>query len=245
VLRLHRALYGLRQAPRAWNECLTSELAGRGFAQSNADPGLWILESEGGVVLTMFYVDDGMVVGRTEEEAEGVVEPFAAIFETRSCRLARGATGHAGDRDCSGSQGGHDKDSTVRKGTSAGRGVWGDRPATGQSNDTSGAWSFEGSKGLGTSWQTGSVTSRESVDCCKFRRRNACRPTLRHQQERSPCTALHPRLPTTTPCSMWFGMWPAPRIGGSHMGSQTRQSKSGVTQTSLHAQIRDAELQGG
>jgi hypothetical protein len=83
VLRLHRALYGLRQAPRAWNERLTSELASRGFVQSNADPGLWILKSESGVVLTMFYVDDGMVAARTEEEAEGLVDLIASVFETR------------------------------------------------------------------------------------------------------------------------------------------------------------------
>jgi hypothetical protein len=83
VLRLHRALYGLRQAPRAWNERLTSELVSRGFVHSNADPGLWILKSEGGVVLTMVYVDDGMVAARTVEEAEGLVDLIASIFETR------------------------------------------------------------------------------------------------------------------------------------------------------------------
>jgi hypothetical protein len=50
--------------------------------QSNADPGLWILKSEGGVVLTMFYVDDGMVAAWTVEEAEGLVDLIASIFET-------------------------------------------------------------------------------------------------------------------------------------------------------------------
>jgi hypothetical protein len=37
MLRLCRALYGLRQAPRAWNERLEAELAAQGFVQSNAD----------------------------------------------------------------------------------------------------------------------------------------------------------------------------------------------------------------
>jgi hypothetical protein len=46
VLRLCRALYGLRQAPRAWNERLEAELTARGFVQSNADPSLWILYSK-------------------------------------------------------------------------------------------------------------------------------------------------------------------------------------------------------
>jgi hypothetical protein len=41
VLRLRRALYGLRQAPRAWNQRLEVELRSRGFVQSHADPALW------------------------------------------------------------------------------------------------------------------------------------------------------------------------------------------------------------
>jgi hypothetical protein len=55
----------------------------RDFVRSIAYPGLWILKSEGGVVLTMFYVDDGMVAAWTEEEAEGLVDVIASIFETR------------------------------------------------------------------------------------------------------------------------------------------------------------------
>jgi hypothetical protein len=83
VLQLYRALYGLRQAPRAWNERLASDLTSRGVVQSNADPGFWLLKSVDGVVLTMFYVDDGMVVTWTDEEAKGLVDLIASIFETR------------------------------------------------------------------------------------------------------------------------------------------------------------------
>jgi hypothetical protein len=82
-LSLRRALYGLRQASRAWNERLASELRSRGFEQSNADPSLWIRKSENGVVLTMFYVDDGMVAVQTAEEADDLVDLIASIFETR------------------------------------------------------------------------------------------------------------------------------------------------------------------
>jgi hypothetical protein len=83
-LRLHRALYGLRQAGRAWNKRLEAALRGRGFTQSDADPSLWILHGEGGAVFAMFYVDDGLVAARTAEEADGLVDMIAAMFEIRA-----------------------------------------------------------------------------------------------------------------------------------------------------------------
>jgi hypothetical protein len=99
ALRLYRALYGLRQAPRAWNERLTSELTSRGLMQSDADPGLWILKSVDGVVLTMFNVDDGMVAARTDEEAEGLVNLIASIFETHRLGEPRDILGIEIDRN--------------------------------------------------------------------------------------------------------------------------------------------------
>jgi hypothetical protein len=83
LLRLCRALYGLRQAPRAWNERLEAELTARKFVQSNADPSLWILHSKGGAVLTMFYVDDGMVAAHNGAESDKLVDVIASIFEIR------------------------------------------------------------------------------------------------------------------------------------------------------------------
>jgi hypothetical protein len=83
VLRFCRVLYGLRQAPRAWNERLEAELTARGFVQSNADPSLWILYSKDGAVLTMFYVDNGMVAACNDAEADALVDVIASIFEIR------------------------------------------------------------------------------------------------------------------------------------------------------------------
>jgi hypothetical protein len=83
VLRLNRALYGLRQAPRVWNERLGSELTALGFVQSKADPALWILRDERGLVLTMFYVDDGMVAARTSSEADALVDKVEGMFSIR------------------------------------------------------------------------------------------------------------------------------------------------------------------
>jgi hypothetical protein len=83
VLRLCRALYGLRQAPRAWNQRLEAELTARGFVQSNADPSLWILYSMDGAIHAMFFVDDGMVAARNGVEADALVGGIPSIFEIR------------------------------------------------------------------------------------------------------------------------------------------------------------------
>lgn len=83
VLRLRRALYGLRQASRSWNRCLEAALLNKGFVQSDADPALWILLGGAGVVLAMFYVDDGLVAARTPEEADALVELVGTMFQIR------------------------------------------------------------------------------------------------------------------------------------------------------------------
>jgi hypothetical protein len=54
VLQLRRALYGLKQASSAWSKRLEGELRVEGFGQSDADPALWVLRREVGVVLIVF-----------------------------------------------------------------------------------------------------------------------------------------------------------------------------------------------
>jgi hypothetical protein len=84
VLRLQRALYGLRQASRAWNKRLEAELTRKGLVQSDADPALWILHGKDGAVLAMFYVDDGLVAAKTVEQADALVELVASMFAIRA-----------------------------------------------------------------------------------------------------------------------------------------------------------------
>jgi hypothetical protein len=86
VVRLPKALYGFRQAPRAWNKKLEQELKGLGFSESNADPALWILRGEQGAVMAMFYVDDGFVAARTSAEADAIVSLIGSLFEIKVLR---------------------------------------------------------------------------------------------------------------------------------------------------------------
>ncbi|XP_013632843.1 PREDICTED: uncharacterized mitochondrial protein AtMg00810-like [Brassica oleracea var. oleracea] len=63
VLRLHKAVYGLRQAPRCWFAKLTDALKKYGFKHSYADYSLFIYSRKGIELRVLIYVDDLLVCG--------------------------------------------------------------------------------------------------------------------------------------------------------------------------------------
>ena len=56
MLRLRKALYGLRQAPRAWNAKLDSTLKGMGFEQSLHEAAIYRRGNGGNALLVGVYV---------------------------------------------------------------------------------------------------------------------------------------------------------------------------------------------
>jgi hypothetical protein len=64
VCKLNRALYGIKQAPRAWNSCVTEWLENYGFTQSRVDPGIYTTTFEGHLYVLAMYVDDCLLIGR-------------------------------------------------------------------------------------------------------------------------------------------------------------------------------------
>ena len=69
VLRLRKALYGLRQAPRAWNAKLDSTLKGMGFEQSPYEAAIYRRCNRGNAMLVGVYVDDLVITGKDAEVA--------------------------------------------------------------------------------------------------------------------------------------------------------------------------------
>src|SRR6185369_6004664 len=63
VLRLRKALYGLRQAPRVWNIKLDASLTSLGFTKCATEHALYTRRSKGGLVIVGVYVDDLIVTG--------------------------------------------------------------------------------------------------------------------------------------------------------------------------------------
>jgi thymidine kinase len=66
-VKLNKALYGLRQAPRLWSRHFTASLRKLGFVQSEADPGLYYAQGKMGVVYCCIYVDDGILIGHKDD----------------------------------------------------------------------------------------------------------------------------------------------------------------------------------
>nr|GEW93777.1 putative ribonuclease H-like domain-containing protein [Tanacetum cinerariifolium] len=58
VYKVVKALYGLRQAPRAWYETLANYLLEHGFQRGKIDQTLFIKKQKGDILLVQIYVDD-------------------------------------------------------------------------------------------------------------------------------------------------------------------------------------------
>lgn len=63
VCKLHKALYGLRQAPRAWYALFSTHLQSLGFHNSLADTSLFVLSQDSDITYVLIYVDDIIVTG--------------------------------------------------------------------------------------------------------------------------------------------------------------------------------------
>jgi hypothetical protein len=81
VLRLPNALYGLQQAPRAWNVKLDSTLKGMGFGQSPHEAAIYRRGNGGNVLLVGVYVDDLVITGTKDKEVAVFKEEMKDTFQ--------------------------------------------------------------------------------------------------------------------------------------------------------------------
>ena len=84
VCRLHKCLYGLKQASRVWNRLFDTFLKQFGLQPSDADPCLYTRRQEGDFLMVIIWVDDGLVCGSNNEVVQQVIEYLGKHFAMRS-----------------------------------------------------------------------------------------------------------------------------------------------------------------
>jgi hypothetical protein len=85
VCKLHKPIYGLRQAPRAWYNELRTFLVSEGFSISHSS--LFILNSPFSVIYILVYVDDIIITGSAAAEVNAFISTLAKQFSIKPAFL--------------------------------------------------------------------------------------------------------------------------------------------------------------
>jgi hypothetical protein len=83
VCKLHKSLYGLRQAPRSWFSKLSTKLQALGFRESKADTSLFVLQEVNYVPYMLIYVDDILITGSNTSIICNIISALQASFAVK------------------------------------------------------------------------------------------------------------------------------------------------------------------
>lgn len=83
VLKLHKSLYGLKQAARAWNIVFHNNLLLCGFKQSQADNCLYIKRVDKQICYLIIHVDDVLAATNLEKLITDVISKLNESFEIK------------------------------------------------------------------------------------------------------------------------------------------------------------------
>lgn len=83
VCHLHKAIYGLKQALRAWFHRLRSFLLSNGFTCSRADPSLFIFKRDDSILYLLVYADDLILTGNRPDLIRSFIEKLDHEFKIK------------------------------------------------------------------------------------------------------------------------------------------------------------------
>jgi hypothetical protein len=83
VCRLHKSIYGLKQAPCAWFESFTTQLLNLGFHSSTADSSLFIYTAGSTIAFLLLYVDDIVLTGNNPQFISQLIVNLSKVFELK------------------------------------------------------------------------------------------------------------------------------------------------------------------
>jgi len=71
ICKINRALYSLKQAPKAWYDRIDQWLQKQDLTRSSNDPNLYFKRTNGKLKILLLYVDDLLITG---DDTEGISE---------------------------------------------------------------------------------------------------------------------------------------------------------------------------
>ncbi|KAG7547513.1 Retrotransposon gag domain [Arabidopsis suecica] len=89
VCRLHKSIYGLKQASRQWYKCLSKALLDNGFTQSYADETMFVRLTSTSFITILVYVDDILIVSNDDAAVSSIKINLALLFKIKDLGPAR------------------------------------------------------------------------------------------------------------------------------------------------------------
>lgn len=89
VCKLHKSLYGLKQASRQWNLKLSTVILDDGFTQTHSDHSLFIKYVDNIFLAVLVYVDDILIVGNNDAAVTAFKNVLKAAFKLRDLGPAK------------------------------------------------------------------------------------------------------------------------------------------------------------
>ena len=89
VCRLRRALYGLKQSPRAWFGRFTQAMKKNGYRQSNSDHTLFLKRQGRKITCLIIYVDDMIITGDDVDEIKQLRDNLFQEFEMKDLGMLK------------------------------------------------------------------------------------------------------------------------------------------------------------
>jgi hypothetical protein len=87
VLKLKKALYGLHQAPRAWNTKLDDTLLSLGFQRTPSEHTIYVRQNGNMQLVVGVYVDDFIITGSDRDNIRSFKEEMMAAFKMSNIGL--------------------------------------------------------------------------------------------------------------------------------------------------------------
>jgi len=101
VCKLEKALYGLRESPRAWYEVFDEFIQKLGFQRSKNDYCLYfLLAQENEMIYLILFVDDLLLCGKNEKILEKIKKKLSSHFSMKDMGKVKTYLGTEIDYDC-------------------------------------------------------------------------------------------------------------------------------------------------